>query len=66
MRIVKYETSSNFSKLVEISEEDMIKDTVFNRNLYVIEEDGIVKYRVYKGRKISIMSKNEHLILKIC
>ena len=64
MRIVKYGMSNNFSKLVEISEEDMIKDTVFNRNLYVIEEDGIVKYRVCKGRKISSMSKDEYLIFK--
>lgn len=64
MRIVKYGMSNNFSKLVEISEEGMIKDTVFNRNLYVVEEDGIVKYRVCKGRKISSMSKDEYLIFK--
>lgn len=64
MRIVKYETPSNFSKLVEISEEDMIRDTLANHSFYVVEENGIVKYRVYKGRKISSMSKDEYLIFK--
>lgn len=30
----------------------------------MVEENGIVKYRVYKGRKISSMSKDEYLIFK--
>lgn len=64
MRIVKYETPNYFSKLVEISEEGMIKDTVANRSFYVVEESGIVKYRVYNGRKISSMSKDEYLVFK--
>lgn len=64
MRIVKYETPNYFSKLVEISKEGMIKDTVANRSFYVVEESGIVKYRVYNGRKISSMSKDEYLVFK--